>query len=67
MDSMGICDICGKPDSLYTCKLCGRRVCREHITVGGVCKQCAGGRSIQADEKRVKDRVLKEKGLDADF
>jgi hypothetical protein len=63
MDSAGLCDICGKAGTLYTCGLCGRRVCQLCITVGGICKHCAGGRNIEADEKLVEDVVLREKGI----
>jgi len=64
MDLTGLCDICGKAATVYTCGLCGRRVCRGCITLGGVCKRCAGGRSIKADSKLVRDRVLGDRGLD---
>ncbi|MCU0850927.1 MAG: orotate phosphoribosyltransferase [Candidatus Thermoplasmatota archaeon] len=26
-DIVGLCDICGRPGSMYTCQLCGRSVC----------------------------------------
>jgi hypothetical protein len=62
MDSAGLCDICGKVTAGFTCSLCGRRVCRNDITVRGACKLCAGD-SAEYD-KRLVDKVLKEKGLD---
>ncbi|MBD3389259.1 MAG: hypothetical protein GF416_09200 [Candidatus Altiarchaeales archaeon] len=64
MESTGLCDICGKAGAMYTCSLCGKRVCQLCVTVGGVCKYCVGGKSISEDEKIVRERVLKEKGLD---
>ena len=27
MDLMGLCSICGKPNAMFTCSLCGRLVC----------------------------------------
>lgn len=65
MDLSGLCDICGKTGPLYSCSLCGKRVCMNCVTVGGACKACAGGARVSHDEKLVKDRVLKEKGIDS--
>ena len=63
MDSAGLCDVCGKVASGFSCKLCGKRVCRNCVTVSGTCKPCAGGYNIRLDEDVVR-RVLNEKGLD---
>ena len=43
MDSAGMCDLCGKALSKYSCSLCGKRVCGNCVTVRGVCKACLGG------------------------
>jgi hypothetical protein len=62
MELTGLCDICGKLSAGFSCSLCGRRVCRDCITVRGVCKRCAGD-NAEYDKKLV-DKVLREKGLD---
>ncbi len=62
MDVAVLCDICGKTGFSYTCSLCGKRVCNRCITVGGVCKVCAGGKNIRSDEI-VLDKVLGDKGI----
>lgn len=58
----GLCDICRKR-AVFTCVLCGKRVCRDCVTVSGACKACAGGFNIEQDKKFV-DNILKGKGLD---
>ncbi|MDD5111223.1 MAG: orotate phosphoribosyltransferase [Candidatus Altiarchaeota archaeon] len=46
MDATGLCDNCGKSGRLYTCMLCGRRVCADCIDAGKrACKNCKGGRT----------------------
>lgn len=62
MDITGICDICAKAGACFTCVLCGKRICKDCITLGGACKTCAGGKSIQADSSRV-NNILRDKGL----
>jgi hypothetical protein len=62
METAGLCDICGKASSGFTCSLCGRRVCKDDITVRGVCRRCAGDHAEY--DKRLVDKILKEKGLD---
>ncbi len=37
----GICHICGKSAS-YTCSLCGKATCGQHIK-GGICTSCLSG------------------------
>ncbi len=47
----GLCDICGKADVVYTCPMCGKRVCTEHFNdVKGVCNVCLQGRFIDKKE-----------------
>ncbi len=44
----GICDICGRVSRLYTCILCGRRVCsRCYLPDKGVCMTCPRGRQVK--------------------
>jgi hypothetical protein len=45
MDSAGPCEICGNVGtSLYTCAICGKRVCRTcFLAEKSVCVRCAGG------------------------
>ncbi|RLI95802.1 MAG: hypothetical protein DRO92_01035 [Candidatus Altiarchaeales archaeon] len=44
----GLCDICKKVAILYTCPLCGRRVCSEHFDIRrGVCVECIRGRYLR--------------------
>ncbi|MFH0862670.1 MAG: hypothetical protein V1875_06550 [Candidatus Altiarchaeota archaeon] len=61
MDVSGLCDICGKVAAGFTCSLCGKRVCPDHITVRGICSMCAGD-NVKYDRNLV-DKVLLEKGL----
>ncbi|MFH1835394.1 MAG: orotate phosphoribosyltransferase [Methanobacteriota archaeon] len=49
MTSPAICDSCGKSGTLYSCMLCGRRVCGDCLTVRGVCKDCISGRKVSDD------------------
>ncbi|ADV64497.1 hypothetical protein Desmu_0178 [Desulfurococcus mucosus DSM 2162] len=36
------CEICGEREAVYTCRLCGRRVCGDdYDSVKGVCKVCS--------------------------
>ena len=46
MSGVGLCDICGKQGILYSCSLCGKRVCGDCVSVRGVCKTCLSGRQI---------------------
>jgi hypothetical protein len=62
MDAAGLCDICGKLASGFTCILCGKRVCRDCVTVRGACRRCAGDNAEY--DRRLVDKVLREKGLD---
>ncbi|MGF3584366.1 MAG: orotate phosphoribosyltransferase [Thermoplasmatota archaeon] len=43
---MGLCSICGKPDAMFTCSLCGRLVCRNCFDMhNSVCCFCASGKN----------------------
>ncbi len=45
MDLLGLCSICGKPDAMYTCKMCGRIVCiRCYDSMHGICINCKSGK-----------------------
>jgi hypothetical protein len=63
MDVTTPCDLCASRLSTYTCKLCGKRICDNCVTVQGYCKQCAGTTNIELDEKLV-NKVLESKGMD---
>ena len=62
MEAAGLCDICGNAGAGFSCNLCGKRVCRDCITLRGACKRCTDGFTIDLD-KRLVDKVLAEKGL----
>jgi len=61
MASTALCDICGTAPALYSCMLCGRRVCGNCITVRGACKDCIGGRKMDESKKaeELTDKFLK--------
>jgi hypothetical protein len=63
MELAGLCDVCGKTGQGFSCILCGRRVCRDCITVRGTCKRCTDGFNSECD-KRLVGRVLADRGLD---
>ncbi len=45
MDLMGLCSICGKPDAMHTCSLCGRLVCNSCFdNIHGICNSCKMGK-----------------------
>ncbi|MFH1788084.1 MAG: orotate phosphoribosyltransferase [Candidatus Altiarchaeota archaeon] len=46
MEGVAPCSICEKPGVLYTCSLCGRRVCGNCVSVRGVCRDCLTGRKM---------------------
>ena len=64
MDSAGLCDECGRVENLFSCGLCGARVCTGCVTVQGICKKCVGGRKVDGDKARITG-ILAEKGLRA--
>ncbi|HEX54536.1 MAG: orotate phosphoribosyltransferase [Candidatus Altiarchaeales archaeon] len=44
----GLCDICSNPGVLYTCSICGKRVChRCYVSEKGVCILCLRGRFLK--------------------
>jgi len=46
MDLTGLCDICGRPGKLFTCMLCGKRVCIACFALNrGLCKNCLSGKA----------------------
>ena len=53
MESTGLCDVCGGLNAIYTCRICGKRVCAKCMTVGGACRACIGGRRISDAEDKV--------------
>jgi len=58
MELMGICNICGRADRLYTCNLCGRLVCSlcfDHHS--GVCIHCSSGRKSSANHHEIHDGI----------
>ncbi|MFH0860299.1 MAG: hypothetical protein V1921_03790 [Candidatus Altiarchaeota archaeon] len=58
MNSAGLCDICGDAaKQLLTCPLCGRRVCPNDITVGGICRECLQGRKVDSVPDDLLDRL----------
>jgi len=45
MDLMGLCNICGKPGTMFTCHLCGRLVCSNCFDSSqGICNNCKMGK-----------------------
>jgi len=54
MELNGVCSLCGKAGLLYTCSLCGRLVCKDDITLRGVCKACMGGRTMSMEDYKKK-------------
>ena len=41
IDMLGLCSVCGKPDAMFTCHLCGRLVCsRCYNQQHNVCLYC---------------------------
>ena len=47
----GLCDVCGAAGALFTCTLCGKRVCSQHFHAG-VCSECRKGRMLKGQEKQ---------------
>lgn len=46
MEAVSLCDICGRPEKLFTCMLCGKRACIGCFILNkGICKNCLGGRT----------------------
>ncbi|MEM0466638.1 MAG: orotate phosphoribosyltransferase [Candidatus Thermoplasmatota archaeon] len=42
VDLFGLCSMCGKPDAMYTCHLCGQLVCSRCFSFEhGICRKCA--------------------------
>ena len=40
-DLLGLCSICGKPETMFTCHLCGRLVCANCFdNQHGICTHC---------------------------
>ncbi|MFO7677917.1 MAG: orotate phosphoribosyltransferase [Thermoplasmatota archaeon] len=40
-DLLGLCSICGKPNAMYTCHLCGKLACIQcYDSSNQVCIQC---------------------------
>lgn len=37
---MRLCEICREKPAVGYCRLCGRRVCREHLAPSGLCSLC---------------------------
>ena len=62
MEVEGLCDLCGKPGGGFSCILCGKRVCRDCVSIRGACRKCTDGFQSEYD-KRVVGRILSEKGL----
>jgi len=52
MEVNGVCSVCARAGVLYSCSLCGKPVCRDCITLRGVCKPCLGGRTMSLEELR---------------
>ncbi|MGC9310189.1 MAG: orotate phosphoribosyltransferase [Candidatus Aenigmatarchaeota archaeon] len=51
MREKGMCSICWRVDTMYTCSLCGRNVCMNCIDLpSGLCKQCLRGRQLEAEK-----------------
>ncbi|KYK29102.1 orotate phosphoribosyltransferase [Thermoplasmatales archaeon SG8-52-1] len=45
MDLMGLCNICGKPGTMFTCHICGRLVCSNCFdNAQGICNNCKMGK-----------------------
>jgi len=45
MDLMGLCSICGKPDAVNSCSLCGGLVCHSCFdNAHGICNACKSGK-----------------------
>ncbi len=67
MDFAGLCDICGKLTVKHTCPLCGAKVCPACFDYrGNVCKNCAGGRKIEAPpaENSVLEEIEDDDGIE---
>jgi len=44
IDMVGLCSICGRPDAMFTCHLCGRLVCSNcYDKIHNVCCNCQRG------------------------
>lgn len=53
MDVKVICDICGRNIAYRSCRLCGKRVCRDDYNSDmDMCKSCAAGRSAHRNRGR---------------
>ncbi len=63
MDVSGLCDICGRRSDGFSCTLCGKRTCRDCMTLSGICKACAGRFNIDQDRRFV-DKFLKSQKID---
>ncbi|RLF28556.1 MAG: orotate phosphoribosyltransferase [Thermoplasmata archaeon] len=47
MELLGLCNICGKPDAVFTCRLCGSLVCRSCFDPShGICNRCKMGKQL---------------------
>jgi len=45
VDLLGLCSICGKPNAMSTCHLCGKLVCNSCFdSEHGVCSSCKIGK-----------------------
>ncbi|MFQ6135842.1 MAG: orotate phosphoribosyltransferase [Candidatus Hydrothermarchaeales archaeon] len=46
----GICSVCGRVSTLYTCSVCGKSVCGMHyIAEKGICNLCGRGIKFKGD------------------
>lgn len=53
MDVKIICDICKHKVAERSCRLCGKRVCRDDYNSDmDMCRSCAAGRSAHRDRER---------------
>ncbi|MFH1447809.1 MAG: orotate phosphoribosyltransferase [Candidatus Micrarchaeota archaeon] len=47
MEVAGLCDVCGKLTPMFSCSLCGARVCPACFDLNNrVCKNCEKGRKL---------------------
>lgn len=51
MEVKALCDYCKKPSFVYTCHICGARVCSEHFNSRlGLCFKCASKMEKKLDK-----------------